>query len=123
MHIVVLMKQSKHWSRNVSLNRYSKKRDNNEKQLVAYMRARGVWVQHVSEANFPDLLCLYRNMWFPAEVKGPREKLTLGQQDFFALARNCNAPAYVIRAEKDVDLLLADLDERYEDSRKASIPT
>lgn len=58
----------------------SRKRDANERAIIAALEAIGVRVQRVSERGFPDLVCYSREGLRLIEVKSNTGKLTLAQQ-------------------------------------------
>lgn len=68
----------------MTLNRYGKKRDANEIEIVAALRKIGATVIYLSEPNAPDLLIGYKNKTYLIEVKTPRSKLKPGQRQFFS---------------------------------------
>jgi hypothetical protein len=85
----------------VSLNRYAKKRDANEPELVKLLeRLGGAWHPY----GPLDGWAVFRGEWFPVEIKNPRgrNRLTPLQVDFIANAQARNAPVWVWRTEDDV---------------------
>jgi hypothetical protein len=59
-----------------------KRRDANEKAIVAALRAVGAEVWHLSGSGLPDILVRYRGALHAAEVKTRTGKLTPLQGDF-----------------------------------------
>lgn len=51
--------------------RYPRKRDDNEKDIVAMLRAHGATVTHLDDSGVPDLLVGYQGKTFLLEVKLP----------------------------------------------------
>ena len=54
--------------------RYPRKRDDNERDIVNALRARGATVSHLDDSGVPDLLVGYRGNTFLLEVKLPSNK-------------------------------------------------
>lgn len=54
--------------------RYPRKRDVNEKEVVAALRARGATVTHLDDSGVPDLLVGYHGETFLLEVKQSSKK-------------------------------------------------
>ena len=50
---------------------YPRKRDGNEKEIVAALRAVGASVSHLSDSGVPDLLVGYRGETYLLEIKEP----------------------------------------------------
>lgn len=63
----------------MSLHRKNPRRDRNEGPIVDALRACGVKTWRVSGEGLPDLLCCYRGVWLPLEVKSEGGKLTEAQ--------------------------------------------
>lgn len=89
-----------------NLRRQAARRDGNEAPLVHYLRERGALVYRVSGAGIPDLLVGFCGLWWPVEVKRPRQLLAMHQQRFAATAAMCGLPTYVIRDEVEAEQLL-----------------
>ena len=65
----------------MSLKRYSAKRDANEAPIVRCLRKCGALVQPLSLPGMPDLLIAYRGQVLLVEIKQPkRGKLTVAQR-------------------------------------------
>lgn len=62
--------------------RQAAKRDANEEQIVAALRAVGASVQHLSAPGVPDLLVGFRDQNYLLEVKQAKGKLTPAEQQF-----------------------------------------
>jgi hypothetical protein len=86
----------------MSLNRYAKRRDENEKEIVDALRACGVWVTLLDKPT--DLLC-WRKEFFLIEVKNPDnthlEKKTPGQIRFHQTANELGAAVYEVETIKE----------------------
>ena len=90
----------------MSWNRWAKRRDKNEKPLVAL--ARKVNIQWIYAPPL-DGWAWRGGMeaWYPVEVKDPKkegraDEYTDAQIKFFAMCDSVGAPYYVWRDEKDV---------------------
>lgn len=72
-----------------------KRRDANEAEIVAALRAFGAHVLHVSGAGLPDVLVCHRGRWVPLEIKTATGGLTRLQRE-----RGCNGapPIPVVRS-------------------------
>lgn len=85
----------------MSLNRYDKKRDANEKPLVAILLQFGAeW-----EPSPPlDGWCNWRGAWTPVEIKNPegRDRYTKSQIAFMAMCKRRGIPVWTWRTERDV---------------------
>jgi hypothetical protein len=66
----------------VSLNRYAKKRDDNERGIIQALEHVGALVLQLDRPC--DLLVGYGRQWVLMECKMPGAKLTPSQDDFFA---------------------------------------
>ena len=64
------------------MRKYGAKRDINEAQIVAALRAAGASVQHLSAPGVPDLLVGFREQNYLMEVKQAKGKLTPTEQQF-----------------------------------------
>jgi hypothetical protein len=91
----------------MSLNRFAKRRDANEPELLKVLRQFGaLWVQ----APPLDGWCCFRERWTPVEIKlpdGPQggrkdRHYTEAQILFLACCREHNAPVWTWRSERDV---------------------
>lgn len=86
--------------------RYAHQRvDDNHGEVVAYLRAHGVWVRSVAGLGdgFPDLLTCYRAVFRLLEVKDgslipSRRALTPKEQLFFA---TCPGPVYLVETPEE----------------------
>lgn len=77
----------------------NRRRDTNEPQIIATLRAVGATVVQLSGPNIPDLLVGYRGKNWVAEVKIDVGELNEGQK---AWARNwCGDPVHVLRTPED----------------------
>lgn len=62
----------------------SRKRDDNEAEIVAALRKLGVTVHRISGEGVPDLLCFHPRVgWQPLEVKASKGTLTRAQKIAF----------------------------------------
>ncbi len=91
----------------MSLNRYAKRRDANEAEIIQALRAIGCSVEVLDRPC--DLVVGLRSRTYLLEVKGEKGKLTKGQKEFFKTwrghARVVTTPEEAIRAitnEKEV---------------------
>ena len=76
-----------------------KKRDANEASIIQALEAVGVKVWRVTGEGLPDLLCWFRGVWQPLEVKSAGGRLTEAQAKRFL-----ETPFPIVR---DVDQALA----------------
>lgn len=76
------------------------RRDSAEQAIVEALEAYGVRVWKIGGTGNPDLLCLYRGVWVPLEVKsGPAGRLTRNQQDLvWPVVRNVDEAIYAFGA-------------------------
>lgn len=96
----------------MSLHRRAAKRDANEAALVEQLQAAGCYVNQISSTGVPDLLCTHPNgKYFCVEVKARGGKLTDGQKEFMAKARQRDALAFVCQTSDDVRLALSVVSE------------
>jgi len=84
----------------VSLNRYAKRRDANEKPLVAAAIQMGAQLWPLDEPC--DWLMLWRRTWYPVEIKIRTGKLTDNQKTFHTNAEAAGAEILVWRSIEDV---------------------
>ncbi len=85
------------------------RRDANEAEVVAALRAAGALVYHLDGRDLPDLLVGFRGRWTVVEVKrpaGPRgglkgRKLRPGQAALMMLARAQGLPIVVARTAEE----------------------
>ena len=83
----------------MSINRFAKRRDGNEKELVAIARAFGALWLPVGPL---DGWILYRQEWFPVEIKNTRGRYTEYQKKFIAECEDRRAKVFTWRTERDV---------------------
>ena len=62
----------------MSLNRYAKRKDENQADIVKALRKAGAYV---IVQDHPDLLTYYEGWWLPLEVKSAKGKLTKRQKE------------------------------------------
>lgn len=67
----------------MSVKRYAAKRDSNEAEIVAVLKAAGASVVQLSQEGVTDLLVGFNETNFLLEVKTGTGKLTAAQIDFF----------------------------------------
>ncbi len=102
----------------MSLNRVNPKRDQNEAELVAALRAEGVVVTPLSGKGVPDLLCGYCGIYFLVEVKMPGCKFTPAQREYWEDSILCHGlPAYVLRSPLDIERMFESLRKHYKKAR------
>jgi len=77
--------------------RRAARRDANEGEIVAALRAHGVRVFLVSDGGFPDLACLWRGAWHLLEVKTRTGALTPAQVAFVADVEAAGGLVHVVR--------------------------
>lgn len=65
----------------MAIHRHAAKRDANEPDIIAALRAAGASVQQVSGRDVLDLIVGYRGVTYLIEVKSPGKKATLGQRE------------------------------------------
>ena len=80
----------------MSLARYAKKRDSNEREIVDALRAAGALVCPLDRPV--DLLVGHGGLWRVLEVKRPKGAVGAGQEAFMALAASQGLPAHVVRS-------------------------
>ena len=90
----------------VSLNRYNPRRDENEPEIIEALRKEGVFVERLSGARVPDLLCCHKGLLFLVEVKMPDGRLTKAQRDFSEDIFEHNIPAYICTQAYSVPTLI-----------------
>lgn len=83
----------------MSLNRYAKRRDKNERELIDVARAMGVLVK---QAPPLDLWAYIGGKWVPVEVKDGNAKLTEAEQRFIDECHAKNAPYRIWREVDDI---------------------
>lgn len=88
-------------------NKAAARRDANESDIVAELQAHGVVVYHIAQKDVPDLLCRYKGVWVPVEIKADGEKLTEGQAKFFEECHAAGAPCFRMDSIDDVPLFVA----------------
>jgi hypothetical protein len=59
--------------------RRAARKDSPQAAIVDALRAIGVMVFVLNQEGLPDLLCYFRGVWMPLEIKRPRGKLTAAQ--------------------------------------------
>lgn len=89
----------------MSLNRYAKRRDTNEDDLVVF--AKGCGIELVKTDKPLDWLAGWRGQWVPTEIKRPdkeghADEFTDAQRLFITRARDCRLPVWVWRTSDDV---------------------
>lgn len=74
--------------------------DGNQREIVAALRAVGVWVWDTHELGlgYPDLTTWYRGVFRLIEVKTPTGRLTDWEKAFIA---NCPGEVHVVRSIED----------------------
>ena len=75
-----------------------KRRDANEKPIIAALRAVGATVVQLSSTDVPDLLVGYRGLNWLLEVKSDGGDLSQGQADWF---RDWRGEGGVVRTPED----------------------
>lgn len=79
--------------------RRAARRDTNEDELVGCAEQLGaMWIQ----TGPLDGWCLWREHWFPVEIKTAKGKYTDAQVLFLARCKECNAPVWTWRCTEDV---------------------
>ena len=68
----------------MTIHRRNAKRDANEPEIIAFLKAAGASVERLSTKGLPDLLIGYRQKTYLVEVKGEGKKLNANQVDFVA---------------------------------------
>lgn len=87
--------------------RLAAKRDTNEREVIAALELAGWKVLRLSQANWPDLLCVRGGTPQRAgkvrlvEVKTPKGKLRPGQVEFFRVLEAVGLPVAVVRSAAD----------------------
>lgn len=76
----------------------ARKRDANEAEIVAALRAFGARVLHISGPGAPDLLVGFRGRWYPMEVKTAKGTFTKLQAEALV---NGYEPFAVVRTVDD----------------------
>lgn len=89
----------------MSLNRYAKRRDENESELFTLARQIGALVIPLDKPL--DALVGWRGGWYPTEVKRPeveghKHEFKPEQVIFMNNAKNCRLPVWVWRSADDV---------------------
>lgn len=90
--------------------RFNARRDSNELALIEFLELSGCTVDRLNGKDIPDLLCCKAGTYFVIEVKTPAGKLKPGQKEWFAKARQMDAPAFVCSTIDDLKLALAVVD-------------
>jgi hypothetical protein len=85
----------------MSLNRYSAKRDENEKSIIDAFRDLGCYVIPLSDPGVPDLLVSINDTWHLVEVKMPGKQLNERQKLLFSNVLT-HAPKHIARTVDDV---------------------
>lgn len=89
------------------LARHGKKRDANEKEIVAVWETMGAFVESISGKGSPDTLVHYRGMLYRCEVKGAKRGLTKAQVKSFTRAHEAGVKTFIVRtADQAADLFL-----------------
>ena len=86
----------------MSLNRWAKRRDDNEQEIVDALTAIGCSVVRLDKPV--DLLCGFQARNYLLEIKGENGKLTKGQQEFMKTWRG--QVRVVTTAEEAIDVIL-----------------
>lgn len=81
------------------LARHGKKRDANEKEIVATWEAMGAFVESISGKGSPDTLVHYKGQIYRCEVKGAKRGLTKAQVESFTRAHEAGVPTFIIRTK------------------------
>ena len=85
----------------MSLNRYAKRRDKNEAEIVEFFRKAGLEVHLLDQPV--DLLIGFPVEWVLVEVKTTKGRLKPGQVKFFERE---GAPRYIVRSIEDAQEIL-----------------
>jgi hypothetical protein len=88
------------------LARHGKKRDANEKEIIAAWEAMGAYVEGISGKGSPDTLVHHKGVLYRCEVKGAKRGLTKAQVESFARAHAAGVPTFIIRSKEDAADLL-----------------
>ena len=80
----------------MSLNRYAKRRDTTEGEIVAVLRAAGFHVELIDRPV--DAIASRAGRWYLLEFKTGKKKTTTAQNRFIAEAR---APVVILRSAGD----------------------
>ena len=83
----------------MTIHRRNAKRDANEPEIIAFLKAAGASVERLSTKGLPDLLIGYRQKTYLVEVKGEGKKLNANQVDFVSGWKGW--PVVVIRSIAD----------------------
>lgn len=89
----------------MSMNRFAKRRDKNEPELVKFAERLGAWMIRIDQPC--DWLLWFRGNWQLVEIKDPAcqghsEEFTVAQRIFRAEALRRGAMLIVWRTERDV---------------------
>lgn len=84
----------------MSLNRYAKRRDANEPELVELARACGAFMYQTDDPG--DWLCGYRGQWVVVEIKTEDGSPTPAQIEFSREARQRRLPYWTWVTREDV---------------------
>lgn len=88
------------------LARHGKKRDANEKEIVATWEAMGAFVESISGKGSPDTLVHHKGALYRCEVKGAKRGLTEAQVESFKKALRAKVSTYVVRTSAEARLVL-----------------
>jgi len=88
------------------LARHGKKRDNNEREIIATWEAMGAYVESISGKGSPDTLVHHNGRLYRAEVKGAKRGLTKAQVDGFTRAHAAGCSTFIVRSPRDAELML-----------------
>lgn len=94
------------------LARHGKKRDANEKEIIATWEAMGAFVESISGKGSPDTLVHHKGQLYRCEVKGAKRGLTKAQVESFTRAFAAGVSTYVTRTREDARSLLLGSVER-----------
>lgn len=83
----------------MSLSRFAKKRDANEAEIFAALRAAGALVVALDRPC--DALVGWGGRWYAIEIKRPTGAVGASQAEFMAECQRRNLPAAVVRSVYD----------------------
>lgn len=86
------------------MRRYADKRDDNEQDIIKYLKRVGCVVQQLSQRGVPDLLVGFGPYNVLMEVKTPSGKLTIDQESFFK--KWGNSQVAVVQSRSDARKVL-----------------
>lgn len=101
----------------MSIKRWAKNVDANQKQVVEMLRAHGVSVDYWGEKGAPDLVCGYRGVTFLVEVKDGKKVPSarkLRDSQIIWQQKWRGSPVWVVESADVVPTLLARVMERPE---------